>query len=1043
MMKNVLTRMIAATLLALGFPVIASAQNLVPNSSFEAGSLERRWVGNWDDAGGFHGTACVKMSQAPEGVRRVSPLYYSAQSAYFPVKEAGKPYVLSFYLKATVKMPVNVRLRTNAVNKDNPVTVVSKTVWQGAEWSRHVIKIDSLPKCPYSSYYIQVSKHNARVKGVLYLDAVQFEKGAEATHYKPAEDVVVGLQTDRPRNVFRDGRITLKILAFNSGDKPVQKHYDLFIKDFWNKTVFAKRDIILLCPPGKRITVPVSMNTGRLGSLRGEIYTRGGKIEDQIILSALPPVPMEKRALGWAYGAKPDDKYWMIYPKHLGLRYGGRWVKGSNWLYVQPESGDKWSWKLLDRQIADAEKGGIKFVAMYLGGVPKWAKEKKNKNRPHPYGFDLDDWERYVAAVAKRYAGRIDSWGIWNEPYFHDVDSYITLMKATYPVIKKANPKAEICGVDSPATTVGWTEKYLKRGGIKYLDVLTTHSYSAEGGYLPGTLERLHKWASYDGQERPVYNTETQTHPWWTFTWYTHLLPTMSATQAREYSKGLSAEEGAQRWTKLYITEAAMGVPIVLPHVMLAERFSPAMLRCTGGVEHDRTLSPKLTAWATAGRIIGTAKAHGEAKGSPLLRIMMFSREADAIAVLWTRQHESPPLDTDVPSKVTYRSFESAKPHNGIVRLINLVKGGTLTVKDQSALNVLDMMGNPLEMKKPNSIPVSMDPIYIIAKSTRPADLAEILKGGALDGFGRFKAKATVATGPEGDAGVVIAVQSLWPSPQKLFVGATGNIKVLAASSIETTLPAQSDIEVVLPFKNPRELGERVGPFVLTLKSENDMQVIKVPELFITRSYPAGKKIVLDGKLNEWSSNISLRLNTKGKILNEKAKSAWKGPTDSSLIMRSAYDEDYLYFAYEVTDNSIQRVGSPDRMYRGDCMEMFFDANVLGDVERGGMDDDDVRVIAGPSVGNKFPGGDVSLKANGTKAAAVKTPAGYTIEVAVPWSLFIKHGAGPYPGTVLGFTVNQYDKDAGKKKPHSTLAWAEKFYWWTDTGTWGRLLLVE
>jgi len=1042
-MRNAPTKWLAVAVVLAVSPMVASAQNLVPNSSFEVGAMERRWSGTWDNTTAWHGSSCAKLPAAPEDARYVPARCRSLVSCCFPVAEADAPYVLSLYLKATVKMPVTVGLRGNATGKDDPPRILHKTVWADTEWKRFAFHVKSLPAVPYNSCFIQINKHNARVKGALFVDAVQLEKGTEPTPYKSAEEVAFGLRTDKVRNIFEPGRVVVNILAYNREETPKQKHLDFLVKDFRDLTVFVKKDIIILCPPDKTITVPVSFEPNRLGSLRAELYERGGKIQDQLILSVLSPVPLEDRNLGYAYGARPDDPLWAVYPKYLGLRFGGRWIRWSAWTFVQPNGPDEWSWEKLDKEVALAERAKIKFVATFLGGVPKWAREKKNKKRPHPYGFDLDDWERYVSAIAARYAGRVDSWGVWNEPYFHDLKDYLELMKVTYPAIKKANPRSEVCGVDTPATTAGWAEKYIKAGGLKYIDAFSTHSYSAEGGYLPETLARLQKWASFDGKPRPVYNTETQTHPWWTFSWYTHLLPVMSSTRAREYTKGLSAEEGAQRWAKLYIANRAMGVKVILPHVMLQDRASPAMLRELGGLEHDLSLSPKLCAWAAAGRIIGTARPHGQLRGSPLLRIMMFSKGSDAVAVVWTRQHESPPLDTDVPSEKSYRSFEDAALHKGIVRFVNLVKGGTLTLDAKAKIKVLDMMGTPVETRNPNAVPVSMDPTYIVAENTKPEALGEILKRGVLRGFGRFKAVASVATGPEGDAGVTIAVQSLWGADQKLIVEAAGATSLLKTARLEATLPAGADIELVLPFKDPRGLPEKVGPFKLTLKADDDARTLEVPAIFVARSYAAGKAVKLDGRLDEWTSPISLRLDSARKILNAKAKADWKGPEDSSLVMRSTYDENYLYFAFDVTDNSIRRAGSPGTMYRGDCMEMFFDANVLGDLDRGGMDSDDFRVNCGPSVGDKFPGGEASLASKGVKTAAVKTPKGYTIEVAVPWSLFLEHGAGPYAGTVIGFTVNQYDKDEGEKRVHAVLSWAEKPQWWTNTGTWGRLMLVE
>ena len=294
-------------------------------------------------------------------------------------------------------------------------------------------------------------------------------------------------------------------------------------------------------------------------------------------------------------------------------------------------------------------------------------------------------------------------------------------------------------------------------------------------------------------------------------------------------------------------------------------------------------------------------------------------------------------------------------------------------------------------------------------------------------------------------AGLVVAVQSLWPEPQKIKIKIEhGDTSSLAKNQIVTNLASDGEYELVIPLKNRQRVPDEIGPFELKIQAGDDTQKLFVPKRYIAKSYKASNDIKLDGKLDEWRPEISLVLDGTQKILSEKGKKAWKGKNDSSLKMRSCWNDKYLYFAYEVTDNDIQRHGSPDKMYRGDCMEMFFDTNLMDDLAIGSMDADDFRINAGPPEGARFPGSAVSLRTKGVKSQAVKTPAGYNIEVAIPWNLFIKHGAGPYQGTVIGFTVNLYDRDKqDRRHAHSTFSWAEKPQWWTNTGAWDRLMLIK
>jgi hypothetical protein len=61
------------------------------------------------------------------------------------------------------------------------------------------------------------------------------------------------------------------------------------------------------------------------------------------------------------------------------------------------------------------------------------------------------DYARFIGAIAKRLAGRVAAWEIWNEEDASlwwasgpDPAAYTALLKATYPAVKSADPKATV-----------------------------------------------------------------------------------------------------------------------------------------------------------------------------------------------------------------------------------------------------------------------------------------------------------------------------------------------------------------------------------------------------------------------------------------------------------------------------------------------------------------------------------------------------------------------------------------------------------------------
>jgi hypothetical protein len=66
-----------------------------------------------------------------------------------------------------------------------------------------------------------------------------------------------------------------------------------------------------------------------------------------------------------------------------------------------------------DRVIDELRARGINVLLTVSGPVPKWATaaRKDNLTKPSPKLF-----ERFMTAVGRRYATRVDAWSIWNEP---------------------------------------------------------------------------------------------------------------------------------------------------------------------------------------------------------------------------------------------------------------------------------------------------------------------------------------------------------------------------------------------------------------------------------------------------------------------------------------------------------------------------------------------------------------------------------------------------------------------------------------------------
>jgi polysaccharide biosynthesis protein PslG len=127
---------------------------------------------------------------------------------------------------------------------------------------------------------------------------------------------------------------------------------------------------------------------------------------------------------------------------------GARWVRYDfAWSALEPRRGS-YRFGRLERAVAEASARNLSVVAM-LGYAPRWA----NGGRGDKYApLDPADYGSFAGKVAARF-GRlgVHTYELWNEPntsaFFAptpDPDLYAAMVKAAYPPIKRADPRARV-----------------------------------------------------------------------------------------------------------------------------------------------------------------------------------------------------------------------------------------------------------------------------------------------------------------------------------------------------------------------------------------------------------------------------------------------------------------------------------------------------------------------------------------------------------------------------------------------------------------------
>jgi polysaccharide biosynthesis protein PslG len=218
------------------------------------------------------------------------------------------------------------------------------------------------------------------------------------------------------------------------------------------------------------------------------------------------------------------------------------------WAYAESQEG-VYNWFSFDRIVRNAHNQGLKIIAR-MGLVPAWARPPEYEQRTTLNTLpqeSYDEFARFVAIFAERYAGDIDHIIIWNEPNLAfewgyasvDPSAYVRLLQAVYAPAHEANPNVEIlAGALAPTIEpegspnglydILYLQAMYEAGAADYFDALAVHTYGftepPDAEPAPDLLnfrraELLRQvMEDYGDAITPVYITETgwNDSPRWT-----------------------------------------------------------------------------------------------------------------------------------------------------------------------------------------------------------------------------------------------------------------------------------------------------------------------------------------------------------------------------------------------------------------------------------------------------------------------------------------------------------------------------------------------
>lgn len=178
---------------------------------------------------------------------------------------------------------------------------------------------------------------------------------------------------------------------------------------------------------------------------------------------------------------------------------------GFNWDNIEKVRG-QYNWDPWDYTVDMAARFGI-GVQGCIVGCPEWALPISGDLGWLPVALNMPreecipDFERFVTALAERYASKVNHFEFWNEPngynmaptvgtedprYQGKIEKYTRYLRIAYQAFKKGNPKGMLAcgGIDSGGKSGIWLEGLYANGAKGFMDAVAIHPYTNNPPYI-------------------------------------------------------------------------------------------------------------------------------------------------------------------------------------------------------------------------------------------------------------------------------------------------------------------------------------------------------------------------------------------------------------------------------------------------------------------------------------------------------------------------------------------------------------------------------
>jgi len=530
------------------------ARNLLPNSSFEAGTdgwatLGQRtgWggdvsglVGQIDTGQSREGRQSLRIELGPgktqithydcwPACRQVQNAPLAANLGWIEV-DKGQPLTLSAWLRADrPDTPADLVLVFGGDPlAGKPPQRASRSVTLSDSWQRYSFTTAATEADVYAAVGPDLTAA-ADATATVWIDAVQLEQNAVASEYERRQPVEVGIVAgDAAGLIPAGGAVGLHLSAANGQATPVRLDLTLELEDYFGRALPVQTLRIELAGHD-RTDQDWPLRLPGTGFFRGRATWQAGDLlgSRPVRFVSFSPYAEDDSPFGINHAPVSADLVQAL--RRAGVTWSRDW--SLVWGHLEPQPG-RLSFESADAQIQRLLDLGMHVVCL-LPPLPS-----TDWNSTAPDSVPPTQWQRmahlprdpealfrFITLAAARYRGKVDVLEFLNEPVWTEFclpgathgkpggqytpEAYLRLLRGAYPALKAGNPDATVIGGFS-AEPWRFTRELVEAGGLDCLDALNVHQY---GGLEPPETYRRGMRQLLDlldraGKRPPIWITE-------------------------------------------------------------------------------------------------------------------------------------------------------------------------------------------------------------------------------------------------------------------------------------------------------------------------------------------------------------------------------------------------------------------------------------------------------------------------------------------------------------------------------------------------------